>query len=648
MKFTAYSFNEDKKEITLEGIVLDHEETGVGFGINVALVNGVELFFDNITGMVLYGSNSVKGRFTKEDLIAKIRPKNIANAIASRHNQYIMEGIILPSSTEKIKVLFPKQNIIVNSGIAGKSATFMSKFNLYDYFKSISYQNNFGNQSVGFNAVIICPVGYTIPMAREEKKYNLSELKIVKLAEIPTAECLHNNELAIKNLTDIIHTFTVGRMELAKYIPENNVLIMSNVFYVEEWAWLEPFFDFLKKFLKKRDTKDTGITIGCDPEFELYDKSGHFMNKDHILSEGRLQRKIGADGHGDTLELRPEPSEDPAEVVADLVNLFDSLSHLRVSVKGDKEALGGHIHFGAPQGKIIKVQKVMLDALDSFIGNHFQSTYGSARRDYGRKGDNRTQPWGFEYRTPPAAIFTTKEIAYITMKLAKGIVEEINRRNIEVTAPLSKEDLYQFLTKEETEYYWNFPKNYEKLHTTNIIEYWTKVKESPIKAIFYDEWDNDVKAMLENEVKNCICDLPTTICFYGTDMEFAGLKSYNSIPHKDEIHCNEGIAIGIPLAVRRGATSEVKKIAVYVKQKIVSIVGTKLERTTETLFPEELIGSRYTKKITKKNVRFDNNIVDANIVYEAARAGEAYERLIGTDVDENIFAQDEDNAEVDF
>lgn len=645
MKFSAYSFNEDKKEIVLDGIVIDKEETGVGFGINVALVNGVELFFDNITGMVLYGTSSIKGDFNKEDLIAKISGKTIANALLTRHNQYILDGIILPSSTEKIKITFNKQNIIVNSASTGKSATFMNKFGLYDYFKSVSYQNNFGNQSVGFNAVIIFPIGYTVPIAREEKKINLSDLKIIKIAEIPASACLNNNDMAIKNLTDVIYTFKVGRFELAKYIPENNVLILANIFYVDEWEWLEPFFNYLKKILKKRDSRDTGITIGCDPEFELYDKSGHFMNKDHILSEGRLQRKIGADGHGDTLELRPEPSEDPAEVVADLVSLFDSLAHMRVSVKGDKEALGGHIHFGAPQGKVIKVQKSMLDALDAFIGSHFQPTYGLARRDYGRKGDNRVQPWGFEYRTPPAAIFTTKEIAYITMKLAKGIVEEINRRNIEVTAPISKEDLYQFLTKEEAEYYWNFPKNYEKLHTSNIIEYWTKPKESPVSVIFHDDWNPEVKKAFENEIKNSICDLPTTICLYGTENDFAGLPGYNSIPHKNEIHCDEGIAIGIPNAVRMGNASEAKRTSISIKQKIVSIVGTKLKRTTEILFPEELIGSRYNKKIKTNTMNFT-----ADMVYAGERNIIPEQAMLLREVQEQpeVDLWDEENEEVDF
>lgn len=601
MKFNAYSFNEDKKEIVLDGIIIDKSETGVGFGINVALVNEVELFFDNITGMVLYGSNSIKDKFTKENLIAKIRDKTIANAISARHNQYVLEGIILPTSTEKIKILFPRQNIIINNTVTGKLYTFMNKFNLYDYFKSISYQNNFGNQSVGSNAIIVSPIGYTIPMAREEKIIDLASMRIIKLSEVPDYSCLRNSDMTVKNLTDIIYVFKVGKMLFARYIPENNILILPNVFSVNEWEWLASFFDYIKQFLKKRDKKDTGITIGCDPEFELYDKYGHFMNKDHILSEGRLQRKIGADGHGDTLELRPAPSEDPAEVVADLVGLFDCLAHMKVSVKGDLEALGGHIHFGAPQGKTIKAQKPLLDALDAFIGNHFQSTSGAARRDYGRKGDMRPQPWGFEYRTPPAAVFTTKEIAYITMKLAKGIAEEINRRDIEITAPFSKEDLYQFLTREEAEYYWNFPKTYEKLNTNNIIEYWTKVKESPVKVIFYDDWDENIKKVFEKEIKSSICDLPTTICLYGTEMYYAGVTN-NTIPHKNEVHCNEGIAIGIPKAIRRGTTTDARTISVYIKQKIVSIVGTKLKRTTEVLFPEELIGSRYNKEINKENI----------------------------------------------
>lgn len=596
MKFKAYSFNEDKKEITLDGIVLDKSETKTGFGINVALVNGIELFFDNITGMILYGTIATDA-FEKNNVLKKISPKPIVEAMSNAHVQYVSEGVILPSSTEKIKMTFLKQNVIVNSTATTKLSNFMNQFDLYSYFKSASFQQNFGNQSVGYNSVLIFPIGYTKPIARNEETFDLAKLGMIKLSDVPAADCLHNSDSTRKNFTDTIYKFNIGKFELAEYIPESNVLIMSNIFYVEEWTWLYGFFNFLKSKLTRRNKIDEGITMGCDPEFELYNKRGEFQSKDHILNEGRLQRKIGADGHGDTLELRPEPSEDPAEVVADLVMLFDSLAHLDVSVKGDKEALGGHIHFGAPQGKKIQTTKPLLDALDTFIGLHFQKTTGSARRDYGRKGDYRPQPWGFEYRTPPASIFATKEIAYITMKLAKNILETINIRTIEASVPLQKEDLYQFLTKEEADYYFNFPNEYSKLDTRSIIKYWTKEKGSPITIKFYDEWSEKVKNICEKMIKDCICDKPTTICMYGTVDYFSGLKISQQIPHKNEIHCNEGIAIGVPLSMRLGTLADAQNIAIYVKQKIIGIMGTKLKRTTEVLFPEELIGSRFSGKV---------------------------------------------------
>jgi len=617
-KFTAYSFNESKKEITLEGIVLSKEKSGLDFGVNIALENDIALFFDNITGMILYGTPCTKKQFEDMSIVKILSDKVISTAISSTHNMYLSEGIRLSNTKEKITMTFMKQNIVSAAPNVTKIHKFMNNFNLYAYFKNASYMQNYGNSFLNPNTVYVNPVGFVLPSARNEETIDLGTKDIINLMDIPHMACLGIEDAMRKNFTDMIYNFNIKKFKIAKYIPETNILILSNVLHCDEWDWMERFFLYLVQYLKKRNKTDTGITLGCDPEFELYDSSGAFMDKRHTENDGRLQRKIGGDGHGDTLELRPEPSEDPADIVADLVDLFNSLSHLRVSVKGDKEALGGHIHFGAPHGKALKPTKPLLDLFDLFIGNHFKETSGSARTDYGRKGDNRIQPWGFEYRTPPASVFATKEIAYITMKLAKNLLEALNKESIAVTIPLEEKDYYKFLTEEEAKYYFNFPKLYKKLNTSNIIEYWTRVKESPINVKVYGKWEDKIKSYFVSNLKDTICDLPTTICLYDTEAQFAGLNSGNQIPHVDEVHCDEGIAIGIPEFIRKGSLRDAMDVILLIKQKIIRIMGTKMKRTTEILFPEEMIGSRYkTKPKVKKGIVWttDINPVPVNNIF---------------------------------
>ncbi|MDD4996368.1 MAG: hypothetical protein PHW15_02780 [Patescibacteria group bacterium] len=608
MKFFAFSFNDEKTVVSLEGIKIPKDITHLEFGINVTIENNIELFFDNMTGMIVFahGLESKDVPYDLPRILSYLKEPDLKDNMLKSHNNFLAQGYILPDCDEKPKITFLKQNIFSSAKMNKTLVNFMEMFKLNDYFLSISYRGDFGNQTSSINSIVISPVNFIYPIAREEQIIDLSKLGIISLQNVPSASCIWNIEenRTRRWTTDTVLKFRIGKYGLGEYIPDTNVLILSNILCSNEYEWLEKFFDFLKKnYLKKSLFEKDKITIGCDPEFELFDSNGVLMVREDLNVDGRLQNKIGADGHGMQLELRPNPSTDPKDVVDDLINLFGSVAHLKVSTKGDQEPLGGHIHFGAPTGKALTKYTELVRVLDHFIGNHFHTLDGRARHGYGENGDIRYQPWGFEYRTPPAAIFTTKEIAYITLKLAKNLAETIVEKDIVADIKVSLDDLKQFLTEEEAIYYIEFPKNYSNLDSKDIIKYWREPQESPIKVVFHDLWDPDTKERFEQGLKDSICDAPVTLHLYGlkdTDGRNAGIDS--SKPHPKAVYCNEGIAIGLIKIVRYGSNST--QIIRVIRNKLLKIIGTKFERTTQTLFPEEIIGSDYDPK-TKHRIEPD-------------------------------------------
>ena len=184
------------------------------------------------------------------------------------------------------------------------------------------------------------------------------------------------------------------------------------------------------------------------------------------------------------------------------------------------------------------------------------------------------------------------------MKLAKRIIGTIIEKDIKCSYPLSIETLNQFLSPEESKYYLEFPKMYETLKSNDIIQYWTKDRNDPIEIKFYDKWNPDIKTMFKKLLKDTIIDDKTVLCLYGVKGDYgAGIGVLGkSIPHPRGVHCTEGIAIGLPRYVRIDGGS-VKDICYEIKKKIGSINGTTCKRTTEYMFPDEMIGCSVTADV---------------------------------------------------
>lgn len=171
------------------------------------------------------------------------------------------------------------------------------------------------------------------------------------------------------------------------------------------------------------------VTVGCDPEFELIGRDGAIHEADRIILEGTgANIEIGVDGSGSPVELRPRPSHMPETVVRNIKNLLKRFTRsypgYKLSYDGHRFSVGGHIHSGVRGVTITDyMARVMAQVMDDFIGKLVLPLAGWARRgsSYNTLTKYRIQPWGFEYRTPPAAVFANPRMAKLCMKACRMI-----------------------------------------------------------------------------------------------------------------------------------------------------------------------------------------------------------------------------------
>ena len=166
--------------------------------------------------------------------------------------------------------------------------------------------------------------------------------------------------------------------------------------------------------------KPIEVTIGCDPEFELVWDSVPVRPTEAYSS---YKAEIGVDGAGSQIELRPKPSADVGLVVLRLTEIMKRLKD-PISTIGDAVPLGGHIHIGI--GKSSVPTKDLLYLLDYFLGIPTIDLSGKARGHYKNQSAYECKDWGFEYRTPPSAIFSSPDFAYLSML----ICQEVTRRYV--------------------------------------------------------------------------------------------------------------------------------------------------------------------------------------------------------------------------
>ena len=172
------------------------------------------------------------------------------------------------------------------------------------------------------------------------------------------------------------------------------------------------------------------LTLGCDPEFEIPGVSevSDFL-RDRGCDGDLLKDAIGVDGAGEQVELRPAPSANPTEVIDNIRALLTEFAQRigsDLDPRGENAACGGHIHIGVSvRGRFPSIvdTRAAVRALDAFIGVPSLALNGYARGHYAELSNMEFKTYGFEYRTPPAAIFADCDVLAQVFDIARRVME---------------------------------------------------------------------------------------------------------------------------------------------------------------------------------------------------------------------------------
>lgn len=289
------------------------------------------------------------------------------------------------------------------------------------------------------------------------------------------------------------------------------------------------------------------ITLGCDPEFEELTGTKEYRPIPTTIG-GEENGPIGRDGAGFQVELRPSASTTPIGVIKNLRKLIEEVN-LPLSTRGDKYPLGGHIHIGIPNDVDDETIEDIVKVLDRFIGKKVLPLSGEARGDYEVLGAYELKPWGFEYRTPPAAVFYHPAMGEITLKLVKNLVEKFLLGQIKEKEYVGYEDyiLQGGLTPGEIRCWCNLMCQYKLNPPVYINKLWGA---EPSLLVFRDEWDERVKEL----VKTLLGDIQGRLILYGLAASrgrvVAGIElpGYETIDHPIE-DCGVAV-VGVPYNLR--------------------------------------------------------------------------------------------------
>lgn len=240
-----------------------------------------------------------------------------------------------------------------------------------------------------------------------------------------------------------------------------------------------------RKYVSVLKESKIKITLGADPEFEELKTPEEYSPVQSTLAAS-TREKIGRDGCGAQIEIRPDPATTPAMLLKNIQRLIRDCPPM--STRGDRYPLGAHIHIGG----ILPTTDV-IEMLDAFLGKVVKGSSGEARGSYNVLSAVRSQPHGFEYRTPPSSWLDNPRIAYITLKLVhelclraasdEGFTYEVGSKGI----PLRTTYL-NILPKHDVDYFFKFFEKYTPVSYINAN--WVKrPKLNKCVITFEGEWN---------------------------------------------------------------------------------------------------------------------------------------------------------------
>jgi hypothetical protein len=295
-----------------------------------------------------------------------------------------------------------------------------------------------------------------------------------------------------------------------------------------------------EKVLKQK--RKVNLTLGADPEFEIL-KNDQVVRADRYFSDKNgnfscdANCKIGIDGEGGPIELRPKPVsiESVDSFIEEMEGLFQEINELTekenvtLSTIGETMAIGGHLHVGVnndqyePSTKLVKL-------LDYFIGVPFWDVQGKARGSYKALSSFRSQPWGFEYRTTPATLFSNARITKIAIKILSNVVQKyfdeeefvLSNEKFSRTAGATHANDFEFkkyaeLTPVEICYMYDYIEHHKKImndgtpYQEDVLAAWLmqpreKVfspqsgRSANLEITLNDEWDPALHSWLYDEL----------------------------------------------------------------------------------------------------------------------------------------------------
>jgi len=167
--------------------------------------------------------------------------------------------------------------------------------------------------------------------------------------------------------------------------------------------------------------------MGADPEFVITNRDNEYKYAEGLGLD--TLRAFGADMSGRQAELRVYPSRSCVELVA---SVMDTLKWMNVFMGHEtlewkapsyfvRDGCGGHVHFGRRRPYRPREIKNLDIATGLLLNAQVLDSNGQRDRvagGYGRNGDFRLQPHGYEYRSLPTWM-CSPEVAYITLVVAK-------------------------------------------------------------------------------------------------------------------------------------------------------------------------------------------------------------------------------------
>jgi hypothetical protein len=338
------------------------------------------------------------------------------------------------------------------------------------------------------------------------------------------------------------------------------------------------------------------LKFGADPEGEMLLGNSCVNANEHLLPEhNSLDTQIGRDGCARTLEFRPSPMPSGEELADEMYRLFREFKtnypNYGISVKGDTQAIGCHLHVGT--GFQTVCPEGLVEMYYHFLELPLWGINGTARGCYSTHRSIRIQPHGFEYRSLPAGILANKNVAKIVMKIFANITKTFIQNNeLEFSTPVTDADYRCIagLTDSEIIQFKEFCVS--GVPSGNILAYWIEDNQIVIENCgtisFRDDWDQTVKDRIQADITDYMKKKGNKlrVVFFGLNNSrgaVATIPMGQTIPirrltsvERKEMHFVEVIGdqllIGLPFKLRMNTEGFsdlwLEKALTYIKYKI--------------------------------------------------------------------------------